>query len=190
MYKRVLIIGGVVIALAAGLVLAQEGDAVKTKVLNGTIRGPISSPVAGACSSVGFTAICPSGAANCSCVTMAASKVTGNLAGKGVGIVNITLDSGTATSAIPGSTCLAGFGEADLTTTLGAGKNKFVKTETLNLLLSVCNKLTANSPTAMVGGFGIAAVPAPSPSASGWGTVDGSIKNSNAVLKLKGSITQ
>ncbi len=190
MYKRVLIIGGVVVALAAGLVLAQEGDAVKTKVLSGTITGAISSPVAGACSVLGFTAICPSGPANCSCVTMAAAKVTGNLAGKGVGVVNITVDSGTATSGIGGSTCQAGFGVASLTTTLGAGKNKFVKTESLNLLLSLCSNITPNGTNAIVGGFGIAAAPAPSPSASGWGTVDGSQRASDVVLKLKGSITQ
>jgi hypothetical protein len=189
MYSRVLIIGGVVVALAAGLVRAQEGDAVKTKVLNGTISGAVNSPVPGVCAPVGFTAICPS-TTSCSCVTMAAAKVAGNLAGKGVGIVKITLDSGTATSAIPGFTCLAGFGEADLTTTLGAGRNKFVKTESLNLLLSVCNKLNQGRPNQIVGGFGIASAPAPSPAASGWGTVDGTLKSSNVVLKLQGSITQ
>jgi hypothetical protein len=189
MYRRALIIGGVVIAVAAGLVAAQEADVAKTRVLSGTISGAISSPVAGVCSSVGFTAICPS-TTLCSCVTMAAAKVTGNLAGKGVAIVKITLDSGTATSAIAGSTCQAGFGEADLTTTVGSGKNKFVKTEALNLLLSVCNKLNQGRPNEIVGGFGIASAPAPSPSASGWGTVEGTEKSSNATLKLKGSITQ
>ena len=190
MYRRVLIVGGVLVALAAGLVLAQEQDAATTKVLSGTISGLISSPVAGACSTLGFTAICPSGPANCSCVTISAAKVAGNLAGKGVGVVDITIDSGTATSAIAGSTCQAGFGVASLTTTVGSGKNKSVKTEALNLLLSVCDKLTAGSPNEIVGGFGIAAAPAPTPPASGWGTVDGTIKGSNAVLKLKGSITQ
>jgi len=188
MYKRPLIIGGVVIAVAAGLVLAQETDVAKTKVLNGTISGVISSPVAGACAAVGFDAICPSG--TCSCVTMPAVKVEGNLAGKGSGNVSITLDSVTATSAISGSTCQAGFGVANIATTLGAGRNKIFKTESLNLLLSVCNKLTAGSPNQIVGGFGIASAPAPSPSASGWGTVDGTIRGSSATLKLKGSITQ
>lgn len=190
MFKRILIIGGVVVALAAGLVLAQESDAVKTKVLTGTISGAVSSPIAGACSTLGFAAICPSGPSDCSCITIPAAKVTGSLAGKGLGVVNITLDSGVTTSAVTGSTCQAGFGEADLTTALGVGRNKFVKTETLNLLLSVCNKLTPGSPNEIVGGFGIASAPAPSPAASGWGTVDGTIRNSDAVLKLKGSITQ
>lgn len=119
-----------------------------------------------------------------------AAKVSGGLAGGGVGVVKLTVDSGSSTSAVSGSTCQPAFGEADLTTTVGTGTNKIVKTETLNLLAALCNQVTGASPDTISGGFGIAASPAPSPAASGWGTLDGTMKGSKVTLRLKGSITQ
>jgi hypothetical protein len=190
MYKRALVIVTVTIVLGAAWVRAQEAAALKTKVLNGTITGTLSRPVAGACAVTGFAAICPSGAAKCSCVTMNAAKVTGNLAGTGSAVVNITIDSGISTSAVSVATCQAGFGVANITTIVGKGKNKTTKTETLNLLASLCDKLSPNSADTITGSFGIAASPAPSPAASGWGTMDGTERGSTATLKLKGSITQ
>jgi hypothetical protein len=188
MYRRVLIIGTIVVAVGAGLVRAQVSDAVKTAVLSGTIKGTVSAPVAGVCAGSGYAAICPSG--TCSCVTMAAGKVTGGLAGSGVAVVNVTLDSGSATSSVSGSTCQPAFGVAALTTTLGSGKNKTVKNEAINLNLSVCDPFTNSGTGTFNGGFGIAASPAPTPAAGGWGTVDGSLKGTTLTLKLKGSITQ
>jgi hypothetical protein len=190
MYKRTLVIIAVLIAVGGAWARAQQADAVTTKVLNGTITGTISGPVAGLCSMTGYSAICPSGSANCSCFTINPAKVSGSLAGNGVGIVHLTVDSGSFTSAVSGSTCQPAFGEADLTTTLGTGKNKTVKTESLNLLAALCDKLNGLSPDTITGGFGIAASPAPSPVASGWGTLDGNRKGSKVTLKLKGSITQ
>ena len=187
MYLRGLMIGVFAIALSGGFARAQEADATKTAVLSGTIKGTII-PTAGSCLAGGYAAICPSGV--CSCVTMAGGKVTGRLAGSGVAVVNVTLDSGSATSSVSGSTCQPGFGVAALTTTLGSGKNKTVKSETINLNLSVCDALTNNGTATFDGGFGVAASPAPIPPASGWGTVDGSQKGTSLTLKLKGSITQ
>jgi hypothetical protein len=185
MYKRALMIGAVVVALGAGLVMAQEDDAVKTATLGGTIKGTASGPVAGACAGTGYAAICPSG--TCACLTVAGT-ITGRLAGKGLASVAITEDSGSATSAVSGSTCLPGFGTATLTTSLGVGKNKVIKSETLNLAVSVCDPIRNSGDIS--GGFGIAAAPAPSPAAAGWGSVDGFQRGTTVVLNLKGSITQ
>jgi hypothetical protein len=190
MYKRALVMITVLIAVGVAWARAQQADAVTTKILNGTITGMISGPVAGVCSDTGYSAICPSGLANCSCFTINAAKVSGSLAGNGIGVVRFTIDSGSSTSAVSGATCQPAFGEADLTTTVGKGKNKTTKTESLNLLAALCDKLNGRSPDTITGGFGIAASPAPSPVASGWGTLEGSMKGSNMTLKLKGSITQ
>ena len=190
MYKRTLVIMTVLIAVGSAWARAQQADAITTKVRNGTITGTISGPVAGPCSVTGYSAICPSGPLNCSCLTINAAKVSGSLAGNGVGTVHLTIDSGSSTSAVSGSTCQPAFGDADLTTTVGTGKNKTVKTETVNLLTALCDKVTGASPDTLSGGFGIAASPAPSPAASGWGTLDGTMKGSKVTLKLKGSITQ
>jgi hypothetical protein len=190
MYKRALVMTVVFIAVGAAGASARQAAAVATKVLNGTITGTISGPVAGLCSMTGYSAICPSGAENCSCFTVNAAKVSGSLAGSGVGIVHLTMDSGSSTSPVSGSACQPAFGEADLTTTVGTGKNKTIKTESLNLLVTLCDTVTGASPDTIAGGFGIAASPAPSPAASGWGTLDGTIRDSKMTLKLKGSITQ
>jgi hypothetical protein len=184
MYKRALVIGAVVVALGAGLVMAQEDDALKTAVLAGTIKGTASGPVAGTCASSGYAAVCPSG--TCSCLTVAGT-VTGQLAGKGLASVAITEDGGLSTNST-GSTCVPGFGTATLTTSKGVGKNKVIKSETLNLTVSVCDVIRNSGDIS--GGFGISSAPAPSPAAAGWGSVDGFQRNTTVVLNLKGSITQ
>jgi hypothetical protein len=187
MYQRALIMV-IALALGAGLVHAQEADIAKTAVLSGTIKGAVSGPTAGTCAVGGYSAICPSG--TCSCLTIASGRVTGRLAGNGLATVAITEDSGSATSSVSGSTCQPGFGVATLTTSLGTGKNKVVKSETINLNLSVCDAFTNSGTEAFDGGFGIAASPAPTPAASGWGTVDGTQRGTTLTLTLKGSITQ
>jgi hypothetical protein len=181
MYKRALVMITVLIAVGAAWARAQQ-------VRDATITGQISDPVAGVCSDTGYSAICPS-ESNCSCMTINAAKVKGSLAGDGIGVVRLTIDSGSATSSVSGATCQPAFGVADLTTVVGRGVNKTTKTETLNLLAALCDKLHAGRPDTITGGFGIAASPAPSPAASGWGTLDGSKKGSKVTLKLEGSIT-
>lgn len=188
MYRRVFIIGAVVIGLAVGITRAQEANATKTAVLSSTIDGTAIGPIVGACPAGGYAAICPS-STQCSCVTIT-GKISGKLAGNGPAVVNITLDSGSATTNILNSTCLPAFGTAVLTTTAGSGKNQTVRNETLNLNLSFCSQITNAASNTFDGGFGIAASPAPSPAANGWGSVNGTQNGSKVKLKLKGSITQ
>ncbi len=193
MYRRALLVMTVVILLGAAWVRAQEADVVATRIQNGTISGDFSGPVAGVCTPVpatGYTEICPSGPLNCSCITMNAAKVRGSLAGKGVAVVNFTVDGGSPTSPVTDETCQPAFGQADLTTTVGRGPNKTVKMESINLLTALCDSKNGRSPATLTGGWGIAASPAPSPTASGWGTVEGTKTDSKITLKLKGTVTQ
>ena len=188
MYRRALVVITVVILMGAAWVRAQEADAVGTRIQNATISGDFSGPVAGVCSNTGYTAICPTGP--CSCITLNAAKVKGSLAGNGVAVVNFTLDGGSLTSPVTGSTCQPAFGQADLTTTVGRGANKTVKTESINLLAALCDSKNGQSPSMLKGGWGIAASPAPSPTASGWGTLEGTKTDSKITLKLNGTVTQ
>jgi hypothetical protein len=193
MYRRALVVVTVVILMGAAWVRAQEADAVATRIQNATISGAFSTPVPGVCTpdpATGYTTICPSGPLNCSCITMNAAKVTGSLAGKGVAVVNFTLDGGSPTSPVSGSTCQPTFGQADLTTTVGRGASKIVKQESINLLAALCDSKNGRSPATLTGGWGIAASPAPSPTASGWGTLEGTKTDSKITLKLKGTVTQ
>lgn len=164
-------------------------DALNTRVRNATIVGNVTGPVAGVCSMSGYAAICPSGPSNCSCITISNARVRGSLAGNGSADVNLTLDSGSATSSISGSTCLPAFGTADLTTVQGAGRNLTIRSETLNLVGAFCDRFSGR-PAQINGGFGIASSPAPSPDASGWGTLAGTQRGSQMTIKLQGSITQ
>jgi len=191
MYRRALVVITVVILMGAAWVRAQEADAVGTRIQNATISGDFSGPVAGVCTPVpatGYTALCPTGP--CSCITMNAAKVTGSLAGKGFAVVNLTLDGGSLTSPVTGATCQPAFGQADITTTVGRGANKTVKTESINLLAALCDSKNGRSPSTLTGGWGIAASPAPSPAASGWGTLAGTETSSKITLKLQGAVTQ
>jgi len=191
MYRRALVVITVVILMGAAWVRAQEADAVGTRIQNATISGDFSGPVAGVCTPVpatGYTALCPTGP--CSCITMNAAKVTGSLAGKGFAVVNLTLDGGSLTSPVTGATCQPAFGQADITTTVGRGANKTVKTESINLLAALCDSKNGRSPSTLTGGWGIAASPAPSPAASGWGTLAGTQTGSKIRLQLQGAVTQ
>ena len=191
MYRRAVVLITVVILVGAAWVRAQEADVVATRIRSGTISGNFSSPVPGVCTpaaATGYTAICPS--SNCFCITMNAAKVRGSLAGNGVAVVNFTVDGDSPTSPITGSTCQPAFGQADLTTTVGKGVNKTVKMESINLLTALCDSKNSRSPATLTGGWGIAASPAPSPAASGWGTVEGNQTGSKITLKLKGTVTQ
>jgi len=191
MYRRALVVITVVILMGAAWVRAQEADAVGTRIQNATISGDFSGPVAGVCTPVpatGYTALCPTGP--CSCITMNAAKVTGSLAGKGFAVVNLTLDGGSLTSPVTGATCQPAFGQADITTTVGRGANKTVKTESINLLAALCDSKNGRSPSTLTGVWGIAASPAPSPAASGWGTLAGTQTGSKIRLQLQGAVTQ
>jgi hypothetical protein len=190
MYRRALVVIVVVMLVGAAWARAQQTDAVATRIQNATISGDFSGPVAGVCAVAGYTAICPSGPSNCSCSTMNAAKVRGSLAGDGVAVVNFTLDSGSATSSVSGSTCQPAFGQADLTTTVGRGKNKTTKSESINLLAALCDSKNGRSPATLTGGWGIAASPLPTPAASGFGTLEGTETGTKINMKLNGTVTQ
>jgi hypothetical protein len=74
------------------------------------------------------------------------------------------------------------------------------ETKTINLLGTACKRVTGISKNtqsgkdggdALNGGWGIEASPAPSPSASGWGTLSGSTTSTdNVSIKLMGTVTQ
>lgn len=190
MFKRVLVIGAVTLAIGAAWVRAQEADAVKTAIRSAVISGSLSSPIAGptangACSSTGYAAICPSG--SCLCATMTGAKVTGSLAGTEAANVSITVDTGDVTTDVSGSACQPIFGTADISP---VGKNKSPETETLNLLGVYCDKFASGQPNTVSGGFGVAASPAPSPAASGWGAMTGTDHHGTLKLSLKGPITE
>jgi hypothetical protein len=188
-HKRMVVVMALTVALSGAWAFAQQPEATTTKILTGTISG-VTTTATGTCPGTGYSAICPSG--TCSCLTMAAGAVTGELAGKGTAVVNISIDTGSATSAVVSSSCYPVFGVADLSTTVGGGRNKTSKSETLNLAGALCDPLNSHSSSTIDGGFGIAATPAPSPAASGWGSFTGSQKdpNSKLTLKFKGSVTQ
>lgn len=191
MYRRAVVVITVVILVGAAWARAQEADVVSTRIESGTISGTFSTPVSGPCTpspATGYTAICPS--KNCFCITMNAAKVRGSLAGKGVAVVNFTIDGDSGTSPITGSTCQPAFGQADLTTTVGKGVNETVKVESINLLTALCDSKNGRSPATLTGGWGIAASPAPSPAASGWGTVEGTQTSNKITLKLKGTVSE
>jgi hypothetical protein len=190
MYRRALVVVTVVILMGAAWVRAQEADAVGTRIQNATISGDFTTSGV-TCTPVpdtGYPDICPSG--TCSCITMSAAKVTGSMAGKGFAVVNFTVDGNSATSSVSGATCQPAFGQADITTTVGRGANKTVKTESINLLAALCDSKNGRSPSTLTGGWGIAASPAPSPAASGWGTLAGTQTGSKIRLQLQGAVTQ
>jgi hypothetical protein len=184
MYKRVVIIGVVIIGLATALVRAQEQAAASaSKNLTATIKGTVPAAVASPCATVGYAAFCPSPVA-CSCLTINGAAVSGSLAGKGTANLLITQETSLATSSVVGQTCTPFFGTADLSTSVGIGKKAVGKKETLNLQGVSCDN------GQIAGGFGIAASPVPTPGATGYGTVSGTVKGTALSLVLKGPITQ
>jgi hypothetical protein len=203
MYKRALVVITVVILLGAAWARAQESDTATpvTRIQNATISGPSTEVLSAVCPppspETGYLPdTCPSGTGHCSCITMMTPdviKVNGSLAGSGIAVVNFTVDSGSSvvTSSVSGSTCEPAYGEADLTTMVGTGKNKTQQTESINLLAAICDSKNAKSPETLNGGWGIAASPAPSPNgALGWGTFSGTETATKMTLKLNGSVTR
>jgi len=184
-YKRIVIFGVVFIGLATALVRAQDNAAATaTKNLTANIKGTLPAALTGPCVTTGYAGFCPSPVV-CTCLTINGASVTGSLAGKGTANLLITQETSLATSDVVGQTCTPFFGSADLSTSLGTGKKAVGKTETLNLQGVSCNN------GQIAGGFGIAASPVPTPGATGYGIVSGTVKGGTALsLVLKGPITQ
>jgi hypothetical protein len=99
--------------------------------------------------------------------------------------VFLTLDTGAATVSGEDS-CTPFFGVAELTTKR-AGVSL---TEAIKMNGVECSPITGSNDE-ILGGFGIAANPAPTNGAKGYGKLTGSVTPGGAVsLTLKGSITQ
>jgi hypothetical protein len=184
MYKRVLVIAAVGVALGAAWMQAKRADAAAAARLNATIVSstvPSASP--SACASTGFAAICPS-VTGCQCVKITGATLTGNF-GKGTADLLITEDPISATSSgSSGSAnnCVPFFGTATLTGTKGVGAKAKTQTGNVNIVGADCDAFTANLPETISGGFGIA-VPSPSPAMTGWGNLKGTV-NSKGVFRV------
>jgi hypothetical protein len=176
MYKRVLVIAAVSVALTAAWMQAKKADAAATARLRAVITASsVPAAVPSACASTGFAAICPSVTA-CTCVKITGANLTGNF-GKGTANLALTEDPTNATSDGV-NTCIPFFGTA----TLNGTKKGTAQTGNVNLVGAICDPFTTKSPETISGGFGIA-VPSPSPALTGWGNLKGTT-NSKGVLKL------
>lgn len=180
MYKRVLVIAAVGVALSAAWMQAKRADAAAAARLNATIVSstvPSASP--SACASTGFAAICPS-VTGCQCVKITGATLTGNF-GKGTADLLITEDPISATTGSDNN-CVPFFGTATLTGTKGVGAKAKTQTGNVNVVGADCDAFTTNLPETLSGGFGIA-VPSPSPAMTGWGNLKGTV-NKKGVLKI------
>lgn len=190
MYKRVLIITAVAVALGAAWMQAQKVDAaaVVAKTLSVTIAAssvPAASP--SACANSGYSAICPSG--TCQCVKITDATLTGGL-GKGTATLLITEDPGAATAVQADANCFPFFATAALSGTIGSGKKAKTQIETVNIVGADCDPFTAKSSETLSGGFGVAAAPSPSPAITGWGSASGTVDTKGAFkFTLKGPFT-
>lgn len=197
MYKRILVFGVVIIGLATALVRAQDviGTSVKSAVITGTFvtATPLNTGT-GACELSGYAGECPSGGVptKCLCFKATGAKLSGSMAGSGTADVEVTVDDSNSTAPSPGPGCSPMYGVATLNGTTGVGKNKKAKVITENLALVGCHHISGSSPDTVSGGFGINGPASPTPTPSGWGTVNGSFERSTGAAKLvlKGSVTE
>ena len=191
--------------LFAGSALAASGPKTSTRTLNIAGVGAPGSPVnalTGACNTDPWVDQCsvPTGS-TCTCFEVTVSKASGSM-DKGAQTVtnffitedpNINPATEPAVDSGPNPRC-APF-RAVLTDTSSA------EAKTLNLFGVSCKKVIATSKTnpsgthvsdTIVGGWGISGTPTPSPDASGWGTLSGSlVKSTSAVsINISGLVTQ
>jgi hypothetical protein len=199
----------VMLFVVTGLALAAPGPSSSTRTLNINGTGSPASPNAvntatGACNFSAWVDRCSG--TNCNCVQVIPSTAGGSM-DKGKQTVSnffVTTDqdinpADNSLVGAPNGRCNPFFGV--LTDAVGSTG----ETKTINLLGTTCKKVTGISKTntsgnnvgdTLQGGWGITASPAPSPSASGWGTLTGSTtKNqgdltSKVTIKLMGTVTQ
>jgi len=192
MYKRVLIIAAVVVALGAAWMQAQKADASAAKTLNAIIvASSVPSPSKGACAAEGYAAICPSDptGAKCECISDASGVLSGNF-GKGKAVLLLTEDPDSATTDVAGENCIPFFGTIALTGTTGSGKKEKTQTATVNVVGANCDPFNAKANETLSGGFGVAAAPSPSPAITGWGNLTGTVNTKDDLkMTLKGPIS-
>jgi hypothetical protein len=180
------LLAGASVVFIAGVATAAKTSGPKAAMRAANITGASGTPatgpgLGGACATTGYDAFCPSG--TCQCLTISSAKVTGSMAGTGTADLQVTEDTGAATTSVSGASCTPFFAVATLTTTLA----KTALTETLNFGGMSCDQFTSKGKSAIQGGFGIGTA---SNSATGWGTVVGTSNQSSVTLHLKGLVTQ
>ncbi len=196
-------------AFAASSSDIASGPKTSTRTLNIIGVGAQASladtdAITGACSVDPWVDHCSD--TSCSCAVITVSKASGNM-DKGTQTVSnfyVTIDTdlNPATEPPPGGNgpnpqCVGFFGILTDTSSTDA--------KTINLFGATCKKIVAVTPSnpqgthvsdTLVGGWGISGTTPPSPDASGWGTLLGSLlskhsSNPNAVsLKLSGLVTE
>jgi hypothetical protein len=194
---------GLLTLASVGVACAASGPGTKavTAIIRGT--GAVASSgdidvTTGACNVTAWVDTCPSG--NCTCVTLSSPVVVGN---RKLTVSNVffTIDNGVnpatepAQAGGPDPRCNLALGTMDLAATNGSSS------ETLNIIGTTCKHvigISTKNPTGthdqdlLSGGWGISADPAPSPAASGWGTMTGTdvTKTSLVTLKFSGWVSQ
>jgi hypothetical protein len=181
------------LAAVSLLVLSVAPALAATKKIRWTqIVGTASEPAAGACTEAGYANQCPGG--QCDCVEVLDATVSNvsrkpSLAGTGKANLFLTFDNGAEMPSHVGD-CTPFLGIAQLNTT---SRGKPV-TETLNLVGVNCDALETSPNQPVLGGFGVAQKPAPSPGSKGFGEIRGFLNGRNTggpvSFTLHGPITQ
>lgn len=180
-------VGFMALCVALG---ATQTMAATTAIRYASITGSLSGQTTGACPvSKSYADQCPVGPCNCvqipNATVGAAAGQSAKIAGTGTADVFLTLDTGAATVSGADS-CTPFFGVAELTTKR-AGTTLI---EHINMNGVECSPITGSNEE-ILGGFGIAAKPAPTNGAKGYGKITGSVTPGGTVsLTLKGSITE
>lgn len=196
-------------ALLAAAILSTApalaaGTSTHTRTLNlkGTGQNDPSHAGADGQCNVGYANQCPSG--NCECVKITVTSATGNLNKGSMKVSNffVTGDHGLnpgtepAVDGGPDPDCRPFFGVLTVTS---ASESK-----ALNVVGTSCKHVTGVSSKQprgnhdkdmLSGGWGISNNPAPSPDASGWGTLTGQVTNVKSAtptisVKLSGTVTE
>jgi hypothetical protein len=203
MYRYLTLFSLLLLVCADLAIAAPISTHTRTLNINGTSASPAPTAVnstTGACNVSPWVDHCTG--TNCSCIQVIPSSAGGSM-DKGAQTVSdffVTTDDDVnpAQNAPIGEVdgkCAPFF--AVLTDTVASTG----ETKTLNLIGTSCKKITGISnknPSgnhvgdSLNGAWGIASSPAPTPAASGWGTLTGTTtKSSNGVsIKLTGAVTQ
>jgi hypothetical protein len=173
MYKRVLVIAAVSVALGVAWMQAKKADAAATRFSATIISTTAPAVTTGVCSSSGFESFCPTGP--CQCLTITGATVQSPLFfGKGTANLKLTEDPNSPT-AKGGSNCVPFFGTIAIIGAKNSGS--------MNVVGADCDPIIKNGPEVLTGGIGLA-VPSPSPAVNGWGVLNGTDNTTKGVLRL------
>ena len=181
--KKALIVTA--LALCAIALQTHVQAATTTKNISGTIKGTLLVPPASGACVAGYADQCPSG--NCVNLTPVGTPTgSGTIKTGTVTNMCVTVDLGLAVDAPTDSknTCAPYFG------TLTYNETKSGSAATINLTGAYCRRQATSKTSSLEGGYGLAGS-SDDPSATGWGTATGTIKEDTGVfsLKVSGSFT-